>query len=105
VFLGTSTIRYKARDHKNGKNNLYDAYSFERIVILEMAAVKHAGDHFIYRYIYPLFNAKNETEVLTRMVWISFFYTKSVILIMLIIPAPYDSLLLYLYCLTSVTTV
>ena len=71
------------------------------IVILEMAGVKFAG----YHYICPLFNAKNENEVLTRIVWISFFYTISVILIMLIIPAPYGSLLLYLYCLTSVITV
>lgn len=54
-----------------------------------MTSAKYAGDEFISRYIYPLLSAKDDTEMLTQMVWIGFFYTLSVIFSMLVFPAPY----------------
>jgi len=47
------------------------------------------GDQFITNYIYPLFSSSSDAEMLTQMVWISFFYTLSVIVSMAIFPAPY----------------
>ena len=49
------------------------------------------GDLFISRYIYPLFSAKNDAEMLSQMVWIGIFYTLTVIVSMLVLPAPYGN--------------
>lgn len=54
-----------------------------------MAASLKIGDQFISNYLYPLFNSKNDSEMQAQMLWISFFYTLSVIISMAIFPAPY----------------
>lgn len=56
-----------------------------------MAATPSAGDSFIQNVLHPLFSSKNDSEMFTQMVWISFFYTLSVIISMAIFPAPYGT--------------
>lgn len=50
---------------------------------------KMIGDAFIENYLHPLFNAENDSQMFTQMLWISFFYTLSVIFSMALFPAPY----------------
>lgn len=50
------------------------------------------GDKFITDYLHPIFSAKNDSEMFTQMVWISFFYTLSVIISMAVFPAPYGKI-------------
>lgn len=54
------------------------------------------GDWFITDYVHPFFNAKNDAEMFTQMVWISFFYTLSVVFSMALFPAPYGKHMLLL---------
>ncbi|KAI9556417.1 hypothetical protein GHT06_016205 [Daphnia sinensis] len=54
-----------------------------------MATETHSGDKFIRDYLHPLFRTNNDSEMLTRMVWIFLFYTLSVVVIMFVLPAPY----------------
>ncbi len=56
-----------------------------------MSSKTLAGDKFIVDYLYPLFGAKNDSEMFSQMVWISFLYTLSVIFTMYILPAPYGN--------------
>lgn len=50
---------------------------------------KLVGDFFIETYLHPLFSAENDSQMFTQMLWISFFYTLSVIFSMALFPAPY----------------
>ncbi|KZS20825.1 Uncharacterized protein APZ42_012481 [Daphnia magna] len=54
-----------------------------------MAIETYSGDKFIIDYIHPLFRTSNDSEMLTNMVWIFFFYTLSVVATMAVLPAPY----------------
>ncbi|EFX82925.1 hypothetical protein DAPPUDRAFT_315933 [Daphnia pulex] len=54
-----------------------------------MSSKTLAADKFIVDYLHPLFGAKNDSEMFSQMVWISFLYTLSVIFTMYILPAPY----------------
>jgi hypothetical protein len=54
-----------------------------------MSSKTLAADKFIVDYLHPLFRAKNDSEMFSQMVWISFLYTLSVIFAMYILPAPY----------------
>lgn len=53
---------------------------------------KLIGDSFIEKYLHPLFSAENDSQMFTQMLWISFFYTLSVILSMAVFPAPYGEI-------------
>jgi len=48
-----------------------------------------AGDEFIINHVHQLFRAKNDSEMFSQMVWISFLYTLTVLVSMLFFPAPY----------------
>ena len=47
------------------------------------------GDRFIVDYIFPIFSARNASDMFHQMIWISIFYTLSVLVSMLLFPAPY----------------
>ena len=49
------------------------------------------GDEFISNYLHPIFGAANDSEMFSQMIWISFFYTLSVIATMMVLPAPYGN--------------
>ena len=54
------------------------------------------GDRFISNYLYPLFGANNDTEMISQMVWISFLYTLSTVITMIVLPAPYGNYIQYI---------
>ena len=56
-----------------------------------MTLAGSSGDYFISNYLHPLFYSKNDEEMLSQMVWIFFLCTLSVVVIMLIFPAPYGN--------------
>ena len=54
-----------------------------------MPGKTYLGERLINNYLHPFFSAKNDSEMFTQMVWISFFYTLSVAFSMALFPAPY----------------
>lgn len=47
------------------------------------------GDEWIVNYVYPLLGAQDADAMFTRMLLISIIYTASVLISMLLFPAPY----------------
>ena len=56
-----------------------------------------AGDEFIINHVHQLFRAKNDSEMFSQMVWISFLYTLTVLVSMLFFPAPYGETFTNIY--------